>query len=226
MATGQKIRSFPGITAALSPDGKILAVYQDSQTLQLLDWADSRAIATIPGTIRIFTFSPDGNILAVGDASTIKLWQASTEPIVKEQLHGDAYPHLKRLENLLAAELWEDADQETADVIKRFPSLDLNLVDQLWVHYSNGHYGFSLQKQIWEDVLRNKGGRMQKNCSPLNDVDQFEYCIGWGTVDFDRHSNRANDEYFTNDWETTKKGYYPRAVHQHKPLEIFSRLEG
>ncbi len=227
MSTGQNLKSFPGTAAALSPDGKILAISEDRQALKLIDLSSGISIATLPGRISNFTFSPDGNILAVSDGDTIKLWQESTEPIIKRQLHGGAYPHLKRLENLLAAELWEDADQETADVIKRFPSQDLNVVDQLWVHYSNGRYGFSLQKQIWEGVLRSEPRRrMQMNASPLNDLDQFEYCVGWGTIDSHPHYHGANDQYFTGAWETTTKGYYPRAVHQHKPLEIFSRLGG
>ena len=227
VSTGQKIKSFPGTSAALSPDGKILAISEHGQTLKLIDLSSGISIATLPGRISNFTFSPDGNILAVSDGDTIKLWQESTEPIIKRQLHEGAYPHLKRLENLLAAELWEDADQETADVIKRFPSQDLNVVDQLWVHYSNGRYGFSLQTQIWEGVLRSEPRRRrQMNASPLNDVEEFEYLVGWGTIDSHPHYHGANDEYFTGAWETTRQAYYPRAVHQHKPLEIFSRLGG
>jgi hypothetical protein len=33
--------------------------------------------------------------------------------------------------------------------IKKFPCKDLHTIDQLWVHYSNGRFGFSVQKQIW-----------------------------------------------------------------------------
>jgi WD40 repeat protein len=214
VGTGQKIKSFPGTDAALSPNGKILAVSENGEALKLLNGSSGISIATLPGKICNFTFSPDGNILAVADGGTIKLWQESTEPIVKQQLHGGAYSHLKRLENLLAAELWEDADQETANVIKRFLSQDLNVVDQLWIHYSNGHYGFSVQKQIWEGVLRNEGRRMQMNTGLLDDLDQFEYCVGWGTIDSNPYYHGDNDEYFKTAWKKTKKGYYPREVHQ------------
>lgn len=96
----------------------------------------------------------------------------------------------------------------------------------LFIAFSPDGNGFSLQKQIWEGVLRNEPRRMQMNASPLNDLDQFECCVGWGTIDFHSHYHGANDEYFSRAWETTRQGYYPRAVHQHKPLEIFSRLEG
>ncbi|MBD2013820.1 GUN4 domain-containing protein [Microcoleus sp. FACHB-53] len=33
--------------------------------------------------------------------------------------------------------------------IKKFPCKDLRTINQLWVRYSNGRFGFSVQKQIW-----------------------------------------------------------------------------
>jgi len=64
----------------------------------------------------------------------------------------------------LATERWEEADKETAQVmlqvarkdkfleiedIKNFPCEDLRWLDWLWVQCSGGHYGFSVQKEIW-----------------------------------------------------------------------------
>ena len=235
VGTGEIIRSFGGnafasTAAALSPDGKILAISDKGKTLKLLDWSSQTSIATLPARITNFSFSPDGKILAVADDSTIKLWQESTEPIVKQRLHGSAYPHLKQLENLLAAELWDDADRETIDVIKRFPSQDLNVIDQLWVHYSNGHYGFSVQKQIWEGVLDNDVRRMgmermDRNRSLVGDHEQFECCVGWSTVRTYPDFHGENDEYFADDWKKTRKGYYPREFYRGKRLlEVFEML--
>ena len=34
-----------------------------------------------------------------------------------------------------------------------FPCDDLRTIDQLWVHYSNGKFGFSVQKKIYMDEL-------------------------------------------------------------------------
>ncbi|ASC74139.1 putative NTPase NACHT family protein [Halomicronema hongdechloris C2206] len=68
---------------------------------------------------------------------------------------------------------WQRADQETikvmlkvagkkdqgylsVDDIKHFPGVDLRLIDFLWVTYSNGHFGFSVQEQIWLEV----GGKL------------------------------------------------------------------
>lgn len=74
-----------------------------------------------------------------------------------------------RLRDLLRDCEWKQADRETLAVmlkatgrekeswlntesIENFPCTDLRTIDQLWVKYSNGHFGFSVQKRIWESV--------------------------------------------------------------------------
>ena len=69
----------------------------------------------------------------------------------------------KELERLLQAGDWQGADQETAkhmlavanrtndgwlrvEDIDNFPCEDLRAIDGLWVKYSNGRFGFSVQK--------------------------------------------------------------------------------
>jgi len=73
------------------------------------------------------------------------------------------------LRNLLAAQKWKEADEETARVmlkvagrekegwlntesIDNFPCEDLRTIDQLWVKYSNGRFGFSVQKRIYQSL--------------------------------------------------------------------------
>ncbi len=176
--------------------------------------------------VRIFTFSSDGKILATVSGDTIKLWQESTEPIIERQFHEDAYPHLKRLESLLATERWDDADSGTANVITSFSYQDLNAVDQLWLHYSKGRYGFSVQKQIWEDILGNEGRRMWMNGRPLKEFDELQFRVGWGTVEDHQHYHGYGGEYFTETWNKTTQAYYPRVVHRYEPFELFSNLRG
>jgi hypothetical protein len=74
-----------------------------------------------------------------------------------------------KLRDLLASGQWKEADEETLAVmlkaasreqegylisesISYFPCIDLRTIDQLWVKYSNGRFGFSVQKRIWESV--------------------------------------------------------------------------
>ncbi|MBW4485378.1 MAG: GUN4 domain-containing protein [Tildeniella torsiva UHER 1998/13D] len=78
-----------------------------------------------------------------------------------------------RLEELLAAKQWKDADQETFNVMLKitnreaegyldseslwnFPCGALAKIDQLWVEASDGKFGFSVQKKIYVD---NCGGQ-------------------------------------------------------------------
>lgn len=71
--------------------------------------------------------------------------------------------------NLLEAGKWKDADRVTgtimlkiscreqegrlnSDDIKNFPYKDLREINQLWIKYSNGRFGFSVQRRIWENM--------------------------------------------------------------------------
>lgn len=72
----------------------------------------------------------------------------------------------QRLRDLLAQKRWKEADDETYSLMRqlsrcqdtwfdkaaihRFYLSDLQQLDQLWVKYSSGHFGFSVQKEIWE----------------------------------------------------------------------------
>lgn len=70
------------------------------------------------------------------------------------------------LRNLLAAQKWKEADGETDFLIRQLlhcrdtwidgptlrylPETDLFKIDELWVKYSDGHFGFSIQNAIWQ----------------------------------------------------------------------------
>ncbi|MDB9345385.1 serine/threonine-protein kinase [Nodularia spumigena CS-586/05] len=87
-----------------------------------------------------------------------------------------------KLHKLLADGNWIGADIETSNLlvsiacprngrwldsesIKRIPCEDLRTIDQLWIHYSNGLFGFSVQYIIWKRVKGN--------------VDEFGNSVGW-----------------------------------------------
>ncbi|MBE9139406.1 GUN4 domain-containing protein [Nodosilinea sp. LEGE 07088] len=74
-----------------------------------------------------------------------------------------------RLRDLLKAQDWRAADRETYEVMIRavgkksgdwftedellnFPCADLLTIDRLWVNYSQGKFGFSVQKQIYVET--------------------------------------------------------------------------
>ena len=105
------------------------------------------------------------------------------------QLNSAVGVDYSKLQNLLADRQWQQADAETAKVmlqaanreqegflrdedLKRFPCIDLETIDNLWVHYSRSRFGFSVQNNIWQEI----GGKL--------DADYETYCrfgdrIGW-----------------------------------------------
>jgi len=78
------------------------------------------------------------------------------------------YAHLKEL---LAAEKWQEANQETKKLllqslgkkpneklliedIRNFSREILCTIDELWMNYSNGRFGFSVQNRIWHQTRK------------------------------------------------------------------------
>ena len=94
-----------------------------------------------------------------------------------------------QLEQLLEAGSWRKADKETTalmlkiahretedwlDVkdIQNFPCQDLHTINQLWSEYSKGHFGFSLQKRIWQSI----GGKPNADYETWR---RFSERVGW-----------------------------------------------
>ena len=118
-----------------------------------------------------------------------------------------------QLEHLLKTQHWREADRETyrlmittigkeegqwfdrAD-LENFPCEDLRTIDQLWVKYSNGKWGFGVQKRIWQEC----GSPMNYNDEWLKFVDR----IGW------RKDGKWLDEAdLTYDLEKSPSGEFP-----------------
>lgn len=102
------------------------------------------------------------------------------ENLRAESLSSSVSTDYSELQALLSTGQWQVADQETKEVMLRvvgqveflpkelidqFPCEDLKTIDQLWVHYSGGRFGFSVQAKILKEV----GG----------DWDRFGDRIGW-----------------------------------------------
>jgi hypothetical protein len=87
---------------------------------------------------------------------------------VSEQVQRSLY---QNLEQLLQNQQWQEADRETyrlmiktvdkengewfdREELLNFPIEILKGIDRLWVQYSNGQFGFSVQRSIWIDCDR------------------------------------------------------------------------
>jgi serine/threonine protein kinase len=107
----------------------------------------------------------------------------------RDRLVSAAGIDYSQLRQLLAAEEWKQADLATTHILfkvagreqegwmraedfKKFPCEDLRTIDRLWVYYSKGRFGFSIQKTVWKSV----GGK--------HEVDYISWCrfgdrVGW-----------------------------------------------
>ncbi|HLO86729.1 MAG TPA: GUN4 domain-containing protein [Nostocaceae cyanobacterium] len=99
---------------------------------------------------------------------------------------------LSRLHELLLAQNWQEADKETgrliirtlaspqnyisAEMFKNIPQIDK--IDQLWTKYSDGRFGFSVQKEIYCDL----GGKLDSD-SNNNVWISFGNTVNWRNND-------------------------------------------
>jgi serine/threonine protein kinase/O-acetyl-ADP-ribose deacetylase (regulator of RNase III) len=94
-----------------------------------------------------------------------------------------------RLQNLLAAGNWKQADAETkvllltiagkeleevltSEDINQFPCQELQIIDELWFKYSNGKFGFSVQQRLWKNLGGSRNAHSQTIC-------HFGMQVGW-----------------------------------------------
>ena len=110
------------------------------------------------------------------------------------KISPQAIPDYTQLNNLLAAQRWKEADDETAKILLRianreeegwldsqsiamFPCAELQRIDQLWMEYSQGRFGFTVQKNIWIEC----GGRIdyETECLLGEQVGWYADGSGW-----------------------------------------------
>ncbi len=99
------------------------------------------------------------------------------------------------LEKLLAAKQWEKADKETFAIllnlcgsenspdgywvneknIKNIKFSDLNHINYLWYKYSNGRFGYSIQKLIWQRIIKSY------DIDNISNDEWYNFCehLGW-----------------------------------------------
>lgn len=110
---------------------------------------------------------------------------------LENDLRSEKGMDYKPLRDMLKAGQWQEADQETWRVmcavmerseegwltvedIQQFPCTDLKTIDQLWVKYSNGRFGFSVQKQIYGETGNPLDGQYHEK-----EFAKFGERVGW-----------------------------------------------
>ena len=131
------------------------------------------------------------------------------------------------LENLLKTQQWREADNETyrlmittvgkeegqyfdeEDLIN-FPCEDLKAIDGLWVKYSQGKFGFSVQKKIYVDCGATLDGQYP------GDKIWYEFCdrVGWRK---DNKYQKRSD--FKASLSLSPKGEFPSSTSFRRMLD-------
>ena len=142
--------------------------------------------------LEISTF--DGYVVRLtpkGKKTLSKLFESKASD-VEDDLSSDKGMDYTHLRDLLKAQDWQAADLETAhrmsevvglsgddwireEKLLNFPCKDLLTIDRLWVKYSGGKFGFSVQKQIYIDC----GAKLDGKYPGDKIWDEFCYTVGW-----------------------------------------------
>ncbi|MBW4450493.1 MAG: GUN4 domain-containing protein [Spirirestis rafaelensis WJT71-NPBG6] len=124
------------------------------------------------------------------------------------------------LRDLLVAKTWSYADDETYRLIYKenfgllnFPYEDLEIINRLWFIYSDGYYGFSIQKEIYIDESKSK------NYS--NPYKNFANRVKWYLNPYKNFANRVKWKREKGKWKSqyaplptpTYKGHFPAQVY-------------
>lgn len=111
-----------------------------------------------------------------------KTYSAPSNPINSPIIISSLKYDYHKLRDLLADGNWRGANIETnnlmlslgcptkgrwldSESIKKISCEEYRIIDQLWINYSKGKFGFSVQHKIWDYVQ--------------GDVDQFGTIVGW-----------------------------------------------
>ena len=160
-------------------DAQIVADLQSQQTSlsPQQQAALQQAAARVAGGVQVNTFRW---------GIPIKTYLANQSNLENQPLAKADYT---KLEQLLVAGQWQEADGETAkkmlevagrqkegwldiESMENFSCPDLRAMDRLWVKYSNGRFGFSVQKRIYQSL----GGTKEYNREVW---EAFGEAIGW-----------------------------------------------
>jgi len=129
-----------------------------------------------------------------------------TEKIANLQISNENSNPYYFLSDLLTNKKWKEADDETIQIIlnltkrkkygslrskdiENIPDIDLLKIDLLWLEASNNHFGFTVQRHIWQNQLGLKFAQRQLNNS--ENLRDFGNCVGW-YIDNELHKSRNN----------------------------------
>lgn len=172
--------------------------------LQLLPDSDSLTPEVSPPSLIV---SPTNSVLDIS-----KNLPSNPTKAVLNAAKPDLADSIEALDYALARKKWEDADRITSlllcrgvkqgdflsvNDIKRLPSHLLFTIDRLWTKYSQGQFGYRIQRQVWLNLNLHWG------TIEYEEAQKFGESVGW---------------HRSNQWlELNKLNFSPTAPKAHLP---------
>ncbi|MBE9114022.1 GUN4 domain-containing protein [Nodosilinea sp. LEGE 07298] len=158
---------------------------------------------------------PSGWVLP--NLPTAPLSQTPTSAVQDDDLSSEKGVDYRKLSDLLKAGHWKEADRETdrrmleavgrkeddwirGEEVLNFPCAVLKTINALWVDYSDGKWGFGVQKRVYQEC----GAKLDGNY-PGHEI-WHEFCrrVGWREED-----SYVSDSDFTFDLQNSSVGKLP-----------------
>ncbi len=133
----------------------------------------------------------------------------------RQDLYDDLFTALK-------AEDWRSADRWTDRLVRYFaanssfldvPTAELQQIDELWVNYSGGQFGWSIQAAMWIEL----GGQPGQPDADLYDL--FAEYVGWQVTTFDPDAAATDDWQRLTLWWDRLRGAAPDRVVERIPYD-------
>jgi len=98
-----------------------------------------------------------------------------TEKIIFKLLGREKIERPPKLANLSTYEaFWNN--RLSGDDVEVLPGTELRNINKLWLEHSKGHFGFSVQKRIWESIVRTEG---EPTIFQGRGCKEFDERVGW-----------------------------------------------
>jgi hypothetical protein len=195
--------------------------------------------------LKQYSLTPEGLMAAQPSKITWarEIWQQNQQ--LKQELSKYVSPEeklvsflgidYKKLRDLLAKKHWRDADQETARLmfkavgrereslddkldfrdLRALPCEDLSIIDHLWVKYSQGRFGFSVQNRIYKESANSPGLKVSSSSTGRigwevgNDILDSRY-LKYHELTFNESAPKGHLPAFFIEWKdiTYTQDYY------------------
>jgi hypothetical protein len=150
--------------------------------------------------------------------SLLPAYSAASEPVGKDVLKSERGIDYVPLANMLLTQDFQAADQFTRDTliklagpgaqkrgfvywteVKQLPEADMLTIEKLWVKYSKGKFGYTVQRGVW------------KSPTVQGDFERFCRKIGWNLVEngIERKLRWFGKSEFIYDLEKAPTGHLP-----------------